>query len=39
MLHITFITDFVCPYCLVAREALHQAMKETGIAADITTLP
>ncbi|MDY4139821.1 MAG: DsbA family protein [Eubacteriales bacterium] len=39
MLHITFITDFVCPYCLVAREALHQAMAETGIAAEITTLP
>ena len=39
MLHITFITDFVCPYCLVAREALHQAMVETGITAEITTLP
>ena len=39
MLHITFITDYVCPYCLVAREALHQAMAETGIAAHITTLP
>ena len=33
MLHINFITDYVCPYCLVAREALHQAMAETGIAA------
>ena len=39
MLHITFITDYVCPYCLVAREALHQAMAETGIAAQITILP
>lgn len=39
MLHINFITDYVCPYCLVAREALHQAMAETGIAAQIITLP
>ncbi|MGN0777976.1 MAG: DsbA family protein [Aristaeellaceae bacterium] len=39
MLNITFITDYVCPYCLVAREALHQAMEETGITANITTLP
>ena len=37
MLHINFITDYVCPYCLVAREALHQAMAETGIAAQIIT--
>ncbi|MGN1020602.1 MAG: DsbA family protein [Aristaeellaceae bacterium] len=39
MLQITFITDFVCPYCLVAREALRQAMQETGIRAVVTTLP
>jgi len=28
MLNIDFVTDFVCPYCIVAREAIDQAMEE-----------
>lgn len=35
MLDILFVTDFVCPYCLVAKVALEEALKETGIEADI----
>ena len=33
MLDILFVTDFVCPYCLVAKEALNQALKEGGVKA------
>jgi len=29
-MEILFITDYVCPYCLVAREALRQALEITG---------
>ena len=36
---ILFISDFVCPYCLVAKEALKQALAETGLNADITWQP
>lgn len=39
MLNILFVTDFVCPYCLVAKEALHQALLETGIEAEILIQP
>lgn len=39
MLDILFVTDFVCPYCLVAKEALRQAMEETGIQASIRVQP
>ncbi len=35
MLDILFVTDFVCPYCLVAKAALEEALKETGIEAEI----
>lgn len=35
MLDILFVTDFVCPYCLVAKVALEQALEETGIEAQI----
>ena len=35
MLDILFVTDFVCPYCLVAKVALEEALKETGIEAEI----
>ena len=35
MLDILFVTDFVCPYCLVAKVALEEALKETGIEACI----
>ena len=39
MLDILFITDYVCPYCLVAKEALRQALQETGLSARITLQP
>lgn len=39
MLDILFVTDYVCPYCLVAKEALVQAMAETGIEANIRIQP
>ncbi len=39
MLHIVFVSDYVCPYCYVAKEALKQALKETGIEAQITWQP
>ena len=38
-MEILFISDYVCPYCLVAKEALRQAMAETGITPDITWHP
>lgn len=38
-MEILFITDYVCPYCLVAKEALTQALAETGLAASITYQP
>lgn len=34
-MQILFISDYVCPYCLVAKEALKQALAETGIEAEI----
>lgn len=39
MLDILFVTDFVCPYCLVAKAALEEALKETGIEAQIRVQP
>lgn len=36
---ILFVTDFVCPYCLVAKVALEEALKETGIEARIRIQP
>lgn len=39
MLDILMVTDYVCPYCLVAKEALEQALRETQIAARIRTQP
>ena len=39
MVDILFITDYVCPYCLVAKEALKQALQETGVEANITWQP
>lgn len=38
-MQITFISDYVCPYCLVAKEALKQALEAIGIAAEITWQP
>ena len=39
MLEILFISDYVCPYCLAAKETLKQALQETGIEAAITWQP
>ena len=39
MLNIVFVSDYVCPYCFVAKEALKQALAETGIEAQITWQP
>lgn len=39
MLDILFITDYVCPYCLVEKVALEQALEETGLEAKITYQP
>lgn len=39
MKEIIFVTDFVCPYCFVAKAALDEAIKETGIPVKITTQP
>ena len=39
MLDIIFVTDFVCPYCLVAKAALEEALKETGAEAVIRMQP
>ena len=30
-MQILFITDYVCPYCLVAKEALDQALEYLGL--------
>lgn len=39
MKEILFVTDYVCPYCLVAKAALEEALKETGITAKISIQP
>lgn len=39
MMDIIFISDYVCPYCLVAKEALKQALAENGIEAEIRNQP
>lgn len=39
MLNILFVTDYVCPYCLVAKEALLQALAETGLEAQVAMQP
>lgn len=38
-MHILFVSDYVCPYCLVAKEALKQALLETGLEPEITWQP
>ena len=38
-MQILFVSDYVCPYCLVAKEALKQALAETGMEAEITWQP
>lgn len=39
MKEILFVTDYVCPYCIVAKEALKQAMDQTGIQVKIKVQP
>lgn len=39
MLDILFISDYVCPYCLVGKEALKIALKELGLEAEIAWHP
>lgn len=36
---ILFVSDYVCPYCLVAKEAMKQAAEELGIHPEITWHP
>lgn len=38
-MEILFVSDYVCPYCLVAKEALRLALEETGLEARITWQP
>lgn len=38
-MEILFVTDFVCPYCLVAKEALERALEATGMEANIKIQP
>lgn len=38
-MEILFISDYVCPYCLVAKEALHRALKKAGMEASIVYQP
>ena len=33
---IQFISDYVCPYCLVAKQALKAALAQTGLEAELT---
>ncbi len=39
MIDILFVTDYVCPYCLVAKEALKKALIATNTDANITFHP
>lgn len=36
---ILFLSDYVCPYCLVAKEALKKALSMTGLSAEIVYHP
>lgn len=38
-MEIHFISDYVCPYCLVAKEALKKALEHTGVNASVTWHP
>ena len=38
-MEILFVTDFVCPYCIVAKEALKQALSASGMKAEIKIQP
>ena len=36
MIEMLFVTDYVCPYCLVEKVAIEQALEELGMEANIT---
>lgn len=36
---IVFVTDYVCPYCIVGKAALKEAIHQLGIDVEIETLP
>lgn len=38
-MEILFVTDYVCPYCIVAKEALKEALARTGLEVKITWQP
>ena len=38
-MEILFISDYVCPYCLVAKDALSRALEKMGMEAHITFQP
>ena len=38
-MEILFISDYVCPYCLVAKDAMTRALAKMGISAQITYQP
>lgn len=39
MLEILFVSDYVCPYCLVAKEALRRALQEEEVQTHFTWQP
>lgn len=38
-MEILFVSDYVCPYCLVAKETLKQTLELSGLSAGITWQP
>ena len=38
-MQLLFVSDYVCPYCLVAREALQQALAECSLPVQVTWQP
>lgn len=38
-MRLLFVSDYVCPYCLVAREALQQALAECSLPVQVTWQP
>lgn len=38
-MEILFVSDYVCPYCLVAKEALRRALEKLGVEAKIIDQP
>ena len=38
-MEIVFVTDYVCPYCIVAKDALKEAIARTGLDVQVTWQP